>query len=332
MSTIKDVAKQAGVSIATVSRVINNLGGYSEDTRLKVQKAIVDSNFIINEMARGLVANRSRLLGVMLPNLETDVWNKIVEGIEKSSYENDYMILLAHTGDSQDHLIESVERFIERKVEGVIFLSRQINQEIIDKLTKANIKFIVTGTFDDNVDGSDYPFLKIDDYQASIDGMSLLLEKGYCNPVMIGGKSDDFVTTNFRYQAFKDSLKLAGITIDPNKVFIKDFSFDFGQKVVEDLLLNQVKFDSIFCLSDEIALAAIEVLKINNIKVPDEVGILGFDDSRTSVMSVPKITTIHQPLYRMGCVAVNKVLEAINKNSPIETEILAHKLVIRESL
>lgn len=88
----------------------------------------------------------------------------------------------------------------------------------------------------------------------------------------------------------------------------------------------------LFCLSDEIALAAIEVLKVNGMKVPEDVGVLGFDDSKISLMSIPKITTIHQPLYRMGCIATKKVLEAINKDIPIETEILSHKLVIRESL
>lgn len=332
MPTIKDIAKQSGFSTATVSRVINNLGGYSEDTRLKVQEVIKKNDFVINEIARGLAVNRSRLIGIILPNLETDVWNKIVEGIENTAYENNYMILLVHTKDSYEYLIEAVERLIERKVEGIIFLSKQINQTIINKLNKINIKYIVTGTFGNSIDGSHYSFLKIDDYQATIDGINLLFEKGYRNPIMIGGKRDDFITTNFRYRAFKDSLNAVGIPVDSNKIFIGDFSFDFGKKTVESILSNQVKFDSIFCLSDEIALAAIEILKTNNIKVPEEVGILGFDDSKTSVMSMPKITTIHQPLYKMGCIATLKVLAAINKNESIKTQILKHEIVIRESL
>lgn len=242
MATIKDVAKQAGVSTATVSRVINNLGGYSENTRIKVEKAIEDSNFVINEMARGLVVNRSRLIGIMLPNLATDVWNKVVDGIENTAYENNYMILLAHTGNTPNQLIEATDRFIERKVEGIIFLSRQINQAVIDKLDKVNIRFIVTGTFDDTADGAGYPFLKIDDYQATRDGMKLIFEKGYCNPIMVGGQEEDFVTTNFRYRAFTDSLRERGIVVDSKKIFLKDFSFDFGQKVIENLLENQIKF------------------------------------------------------------------------------------------
>ncbi|KRL44289.1 LacI family DNA-binding transcriptional regulator [Lacticaseibacillus manihotivorans] len=331
MATIKDVAQLSGVSTATVSRVINGLGGYSDKTREKVNLAIQELQFQRNEIARSLIENRSKSIGVVMPNLSTDVANKIMEGIEDTSFKNDYMVLVAHAGINLERLDISVTRLLERRVEGIVFLSTQITKPIVNQLDGAHVPYIVTGTFSDDRELY-YPYVKIDDYQAAVDATNLILNRGYRKIAILGGIKDDFVTSHFRVQGVHDTLKRRGVPYYPELTLQGSFSFAFGASATNRLLSEKSEFDAIFCLSDEVASAAVQVLVRNGISVPRDIGVIGFDDSKTSLMSIPRLTTIHQPLNEIGVVATQKVIDAIKVHQEVDTEIIATKIVQRESL
>lgn len=329
--TIRDVARRANVSVATVSRVMNNKGGYSEKTEEKVRKAIEDVSFQRNFSARSLAINRTQSLGVVIPDLGTDVLNGIIDGIEESAFENDYTILLMHSDNRSSNFKLSIQRILDRNVDGIIFLSEPLDAEVNELLYQKKIPYIVT-TSHTELSNVSFPYIKIDDYQAGFDIANYLVTIcGYRHILCVGGVEDDQITTVPRIVGIKDSLKKNKLILPDNQIFNGDFSYDFGFTIADSLIPFITDKTAIICLSDENALGVLNRLREHDIRIPDSLGISGFDDTKVSLMSSPKITTVHQPLRKIGNLAFEKIYSFLMKGSRIETEIVAHKIVVRQS-
>lgn len=329
--TIRDVASRANVSVATVSRIINNKGGYSKKTEERVRQAIEAISFQRNFSAHSLAVNRTQSLGVVIPNLGTDVLNGIIDGVEESAFANDYTILLVHSDMRKSNFKVSIQRILDRNVDGIIFLSESLDEEVSELLHQRKVPYIVTTTHTGNRNVS-FPYIKIDDYQAGFDIANYLVQEcGYRHVLCVGGVEDDQITTIPRLMGIKDALKVNGLSLSDSQIFCGDFSYDFAKSIADSLVPQCSNQTAIICLSDDNALGVLNRLREHQISVPHQVGISGFDDTKISLMSSPKITTVHQPLKKIGNRAFEKLHAFLMNGERIETEIVKHRIVVRQS-
>ncbi|WP_096155548.1 MULTISPECIES: LacI family DNA-binding transcriptional regulator [Bacillus] len=327
--TIKDVAQKANVSIATVSRILNNQPGYSEKTKEKVLKVIEEMGFHPNGIARGLVNKRTKTIGVLLPNVTSSFTSKLLKGLEESAHENDYSMIVCNTDHNGKRTLDYLRVLGEKKVDGLIFVSQVVRDEYYKVMHSLGIPVVL-------VSSQSYkypiPYVKVDDVQAAYQATSYLIQNGHTKLAMIGGDIEDELVGIPRLEGFKKALKDHGLQVNEKLIVHGDFGFSSGKRCMEQLVPYLTEFTAIFTASDDMAVGALSTAYAHNLKVPDDFSIVGFDNTNISEMSIPPLTTVAQPLWEMGSTAVEKIIEMIEKNHQIESSIMSHTIVERETV
>lgn len=327
--TIKDVAKLANVSIATVSRILNNLDGYSEDTRKKVMDVIEEIGYQRNAIARNLKINESKTIGILLPRVDTLFYVQIVNGIQDYANQNNYSVITCNVGRDGDKINEYLNTLAERQVDGMIVCSLPPKSQYDKKIMDSNIPSVLVSTLSYRYS---IPYVKVDDYQAAYRGTSYLIENGHEMIAFLGGKSEDPIAGVPRLQGYIQALSDNNITVDNKLIKHNGFSFKDGILSMEQLLEETVKPTAIFAACDEIAIGALTVAHRKGIKIPDDISIIGYDNTIISEMCYPALTTIGQPLYDMGKKSVEMLIKKINYNAQIESVIMPFKIIERETV
>lgn len=327
--TIKDVAKKANVSVATVSRILNNLDGYSEETRKKVMDVIEEIGYQRNAIARNLKINESRTIGVLLPRVDTLFYIKIINGIQDYASLNNYSVITCTVGRDGNQITEYLNTLAERQVDGMIVCSLPPKSQYDKKIVESNIPSILVSTLSYRYS---IPYVKVDDYQASYAGTQYLIENGHKNIALLGGKREDPIAGAPRLQGFIQALKDNGLPV--NEKFIKHNGFSFNDGIVsmEQLLKEKDRPTAIFATCDEIAIGALTVAHRQGLKVPDDISIIGYDNTIVSEMCYPTLTTIGQPLYEMGKKSVEMLIKKISQNTKIESVIMPFEIIERETV
>ncbi|MBC8061141.1 MAG: LacI family DNA-binding transcriptional regulator [Clostridiaceae bacterium] len=327
-ASIKDVAKEAGVSIATVSRVLNDVDVVNEDTKAKVQLAIKKLDYRPNIVARSLKTQRTRTIGIIIPDISSQFYSEIVRGGEDVSNIYDYNIILCNTDLDQAKEIEYIRVLKEKMVDGVIYMSNSLEPEIISLLHNQQIPTVLVETRDKN---HTFPSVTIDNKKAAFDAVSYLIKKGD-KKIAYFGYAPEFINASAdRYLGYKDALEKNGIPYDDKLVKFGGLRAKAGYETMLELI-KEAKFDGVFCSSDEAAMGVINALRENNIKVPEDVDVIGFDNIYVSSIFYPKLTTIEQPMYDMGSVGMRMLIKIINKKKLEEEHIvLDHVLIERDS-
>lgn len=329
--TMKDIAQEAGVSIATVSMIMNKKDlSISQVTRDKVLKIAQDMNYIPNSMARSLVTRKSNTLGLILPSITNPFYPEIARGAEDRARRSNYSVIICSTDDRLDQENKYIDILLEKMVDGIIFAhseERPQQGEEIQKIEKCRLPIaVVDRDFEAaNVVGK----ILIDNHRAAYEATTYLLEKGYKKIAYIAGPPST-KTGQDRIEGYKKALLDYGIEYDPAYVKIGSYKGKWGKEGTNELLKEGISFDAVFCGNDLIAISAMKALKDAGIKVPEEVGIMGFDGIQMGSMVDPELTTIKQPNYEMGYEAVDLL---INHNTKNKTEkiILETKLIERSS-
>lgn len=327
--TIKDIAKLSNVSIATVSRIINDLGGYSASTQKKVQEVIDQLGYSKNANATSLVTKRSHTLGVVIPNVNTGFYGDIVNGIEDQAYENGYSVILTHAGVEGKKLVNSLKLMAARRVDGLIIVSINLTENQIDLLNKMGLPTVLLSTKSKD---KNLPFIKVDDYAAIYDATKHLILKKHHRVGLAGVNESDPVAGKPRIKGYLDCLNDFGIPIDKELIVPGDFSFDAGKKAMEYYLKKDPLPSAIVSASDETALGIISVAKKHSIDVPHDLSVMGYDDTNIAVMVTPSLTTVKQPFYEMGDQGCASIIKFIEKNEPIKSQILPFQLMERETV
>ena len=286
--TIRDVAKKANVSVSTVSRVINQKGYVHEDTKVLVSKIIEDLGFIPNQLARSLTNRSSKIIGVIVPHIGPSFYGELLEGIESQAAAYGYKIMFCHTQDDPDRELEYLKFFEQYNIEGLIIASNFSNR---DKLVELNIPVItVDHILDENI-----PSITSDNVKGGALAAKKLIETGAKNLLVFRGPSF-LLTTMERTIGFLNELKQHDLYAD-----IFDFDLinpDF--KLIEEILKNNPNVDGIFTFSDTLAFATLNILQKLGRKVPQDVSLVGYDNTPYSKWVTPSITTIHQSVNFMG--------------------------------
>lgn len=324
-----EVAKRAGVSIATVSRVINGKEGFSQKTKRKVEEVIEELGYQKNEMASSLKKNYSHSIGVIIPSMVTNYHGLIVEGIESRAQELGYTVLLSHSGENAEYFQRSLQSLAERRVEGIVLVSIQPNEQQFDWLEKTGVAHVFISSESPKFD---YPYIKIDDYQAAYDATMFLIKHGHQKIGLVGIDKKDAVAGIPRIEGYRQAMCDANLIAKPDWVRQGDFGVEMGEVGTNYLLTRYPDMTGIFGASDEAAIGAIKACSKRGLRVPQDVSISGFDDSLTALLSYPELTTIHQPLYQMGELAVTAIINNCEADKEIVSQILPFQLVERGSV
>lgn len=328
-TSIKDVAKEAGVSIATVSRVLNDIDVVNEDTKKKVVDAIKKLGYRPNIVARSLKTQRTRTIGILLPDISNQLYPEIVRGAEDVSNIYNYNVILCNSDLDIEKEKEYLRVLKEKMVDGVLYMSSSLQDEILDLINELDLKTILVETKDKE---GKFPSVTIDNVKASYDSTKLLIEKGLKNIAFIGAKKDSMNAWGDRYIGYQKAMKEANIEIDTDLVFLNSIKVRSGYEGVLEFINKSKKFEGIVCASDDIAMGAINALRDNGYDVPKDVSVVGFNDSFAASIFYPKITTVSQPTYDMGSVAMRMLIKILNKHELDESEfVLDHELVERDS-
>ena len=318
--TIRDVAKKANVSVATVSRVINNKGYVFEETRNAVMQVIEELGFEPNQLARSLTNHRSKMIGVIVPHVGTTFYGQLIEGIEQAALSYGYKTMLCNTQDSSERELDYLKIFEQYNVEGVIIASNFINKE---KLATLNIPVISV----DHLINESIPSVSSNNEDGGAMAAKTLLKGGAKNFLILRGPSF-LITSQERTVGFLDVLEEHDCTYN-----IHDFDLvEPDAEFIYQQLKNNKEIDAIFAMSDTLALIALGCLQKLDRKVPDDVQLVGFDDAPFTKWTNPAITTVSQSVKYMGSETVNTLIKLINNEElPKVHRLIDVKLKERET-
>ncbi|MFD2115755.1 LacI family DNA-binding transcriptional regulator [Paenibacillus yanchengensis] len=327
--TIKDIARVTNVSPATVSRVLNNVGGYNEATRKKVLQAAAELGYRRNESARSLVKNSSNLIGVIMPQVSTLFYGDIMTGIERAAHQSGYSIIISHSGNVGDKIPECIKLMAERKVDGLIIATVEINDEHLAMVQELRIPYLLLAT---RMPDRNVPYLKVNDFDAAYTATHHLIENGHEKIGLVGLSLTDRVAGTTRFEGYKRALEDNGLKFDPHLVKEGDYGFYSGQRAMQSYLQEKTELTAVFCVSDDVALGVISVAADHGIQIPDDLSVVGYDNTIIAEMSIPPLTSIDQPFMEMGEEGCSMVIDAIRHKQKIYSKIMPYTLVERRSV
>ena len=309
--SVKDIAREAHTSIATVSRVINQNGRYSKETERRVLEAIKKFNYETNQLARSLRIMHSKNVGIMVPDITNEFFSNIIWTVQQELMKHGYMTVICNSGEDRDLARKQVHMLLGQKVSGIIYIG---GAEITDEL---DIPTIYVDRDPRNttpeMDG-DFQLVECDNIQGGYLAGKELTEKG-CRRISYVCFDEELSTIKKRRQGFEKALEEAGTAKMGPSVAVKEVSMREGFLATERILKEEPKTDGIFFMSDVLAVGGLKYLLQEDIPVPQRVKLVGFDDISLCAILEPGITTVHQPLTEMGKTAVNRLLCFINEES-----------------
>ncbi|MGL5767587.1 MAG: LacI family DNA-binding transcriptional regulator [Sarcina sp.] len=309
-TSIKDVAREAGVSIATVSRVLNDIDVVNEETKKKVQEAIKKLGYRPNIVARSLKTQRTRTIGIIVPDISSQVYPEIVRGAEDVANIYKYNVMLCNSDCDGEKEKEYLRVLKEKMVDGVLYMSSSLEEDTLNLINELDIKTILVETI--NKDNA-LPSVSIDNIGAAYESTKYLLEKGRKNIGFIGISENEKNAWGMRYKGYEKALLENGKEVKESSCFFDTLKIKSGKMGVEAILSKDSKIDGIVCASDEVAMGAINALRERGIKVPEDISVIGFNGIDMARNFYPTITTIEQPMYDMGSVAMRMLIKLLNK-------------------
>lgn len=327
---IKDVAKKAGVSVTTVSRVLNGEKYVKDDLKAKVKRAIDELGYAPSHIARSLVRKKTNLIGVIVPDLTSSFYSTILSSIEETASLNDYNLLVCNIIEDTDKELKYLNVFKEMRVDGIIIMHEKLSDDIRSFINKLDIPVIFS-----SVRPLDHKFVSviIDDYEAAYDATRYLIELGHERIAFIGGDMRDITSGQNRYVGYRNALKDNRVKIVNDYIRFGDYKTQSGYNLMKDLLACEPRPSALFAVSDDMAVGAMNCIHDHQLKVPDDISIIGFDGSQLTELVRPRLSSMEQPIQDMGKITVDTLIELISDPtfSPREDLILGHKLVVRDS-
>lgn len=322
MATIKDVAKVSGVTVTTVSRVLNNRGYIGEITRKKVYAAMEELNYQPNEIARSLFRRKSNFIGLIIPNVSHPFFAEITSYIEFYAYKAGYKILICNSYQDSAKEKDYVRMLKSNQVDGIIMGSHTL--DTTEYLTPTLPIVAIDRNFSQGI-----PFVTSDNYEGGLLATNLLIDRGCKKLAHISGPLELNTPANKRYEAFIQVAKDRKIdyVIKQAKLDI----FESYEKLVVKLLSEHLDVDGIFASSDMIAASIIHVASLIGKRIPEDLKIVGYDDINLATLIVPPLTTIKQPIEKMAELAVNILIDQMEGKIVDLENVLPISLIERKT-
>jgi LacI family repressor for deo operon, udp, cdd, tsx, nupC, and nupG len=324
--TIQDVARNAGVSVATVSRVLNNSPLVKEQTRAKIMKVIKEMEYEPNFLGRELRRAETRRIMVLTPSLVFPIMAGVYKGMQEAAQQHGYNVLVCSTAGRRDKEEELLQMLKTRIVDGVILLTTTLHADELNQLAKV---YRVVQCSEFKQDAEAY-CVTIDNEQAAYDAAAHLIAQGHRRIAMLRGRHES--SAMLREQGYRRALEHAGLAVDAELIHQCNYDYESGYASGKQLMATVQPPTAIFCANDVVAIGCVNALKELGLSIPQQVAVVGFDDTMESTMSTPTITTVRQPKYELGRAAMEALIESLDSGVPATGLIqLEYELVIRDS-
>jgi DNA-binding LacI/PurR family transcriptional regulator len=326
LANISDVAAEAGVSVATVSRVLNAPEKVLPSTQKRVRDAIVKLNYNPNDNRRTCIYNNTRTLLVVMNDFSNMFLIDVLSGINSAAFQHSYSLLLCATNSSLERERETVKLLNNRQADGVIFLSSCLEDSDHENIA-ASFPMIQCCEYSET---SKLPHISIDNYTAFCEAMEFLIKLGY-HEIALLSSTNGLVSTVLRESAYRNVLQRHGITVPLRWLLRGSDSFSGGYETMQGLLKQSMRPRAVLCNSDNAAAGAIRAIREAGLRIPKDIAIMGTDNLELCNMVTPTLTTTAQPRKRLGQVAVKMLLQQIMGETDQQSIFLPHELIVRNS-
>lgn len=324
MATLKDVAKEAGLTVGTVSRVLNNRGYISNNARRKVDEAMKKLNYRPNEMARSLHSKSTNTIGLIVPHIRHPYFAEMISNLENEAYKKGYKILLCNSQSIQEKEREYIDICTSNRVAGLILCSGTVDTKVFDEI---DIPVITVERFLDNGTAC----VECDNAQGGALAARKLIACGCKNLLHIGNIGTIPMPADRRTEGFREVCESRNIPfteVSTQEAHYNSMKYD---EMIESVLRKYPETDGMFLNSDVLAAQALQVCRRLHISVPNQMKIIGFDDVNIASLTTPQLTTIHQPVKEMAEIAVNLLHDSVSGKLVAKRTMLPVRLVERET-
>lgn len=331
MSNIKDVANLAGVSISTVSRVISEKGYVNDETRKRVSKAIDELAYIPNPLATSLKTGRSNMIALLVPSIENHIFPEIIRGVEDVARQNGISVILCNTDDSTETEREYLDKLSTSWSDGFIVCSMRPDSKHIRILRDEGIPLVLTTRFyDDSVDA-----VGIDNKGAAKNAVRYLIKTGHRKIGIALGNCELNIYRD-RFEGYKEALAEAGLPIEARFILRQGSGDDSFHYLTQNMIASGDLPDAMFATTDMKAINMMRAFLDKGLRIPEDISVVGFDNIKICPMLNPSLTTVSQPLYKIGALAMEKLIAQIKAKdegreyTPV-LNILSTELIVRQS-
>ncbi|MCM1992133.1 LacI family DNA-binding transcriptional regulator [Oceanirhabdus seepicola] len=327
---MSDIAKLAGVSKATVSRVINNSQNVSSELKAKVEKVLIETGYKPNLLAQELATNKTNMIGIVLPNIGIDTFSSITEGITDILDSKGYNVLLANSNGSIEKEVEYIKIFNRKQVDGIIIFPVDITEGHIETIESINVPVVVIGQENENLQVSSVLY---DDFNAVKDITELLIHNGHKKIAYIGLDDRRESIGKLRRIGYTEAMKSSQIAIQNEYIQIGSLSILSGYESMKHIIeRNKELPTAVVAATDRLAIGAMNYLKEKNIKIPEEVSVVGIDNMEISSIIEPNLTTVNFDYKKSGEKAAEMILNKIElKSKDNERYVLGYDIIRRKS-
>lgn len=327
--TMNDVAREADVSVATVSRVINGNSGVSAKLEQRVQNAMKKLHYHPSSLARSFKMQQTMLIGVIIPLIDHPFYSRLAMTIEQKLFQHDYRAIICSSGEDGDRELAYIEMLLRQRVDGFIINSAVMNTSYFDELEDLNIPYVL---IDRDLPQAECSKVFGDNSQGGYIGMEHLIQLGHKRIGVIGALAYT-EPMNRRIRGTREALAAYGIEADPDLLITADTQlFDMGYESAKKLMMLDSPPTAIFSLTDVTAVGVMHAVSELGMKIPDDISVLGYDNVPIASYMIPQLSTVGQPIIEMGEKAAELLLNHIrDATHPIEKAVLQTQLILRQS-
>ncbi|MFD1777595.1 catabolite control protein A [Fredinandcohnia salidurans] len=327
--TIYDVAREANVSMATVSRVVNGNPNVKPTTRKKVQEAIDRLGYRPNAVARGLASKKTTTVGVIIPDISNIFYSELARGIEDIATMYKYNIILSNSDQNKDKEFHLLNTMLGKQVDGIVFMSGNITEEHVEEFEKSPVPIVLAASVEST---NTVPAVTIDVEQAAYDAVTEFANKGHKKIAFVTGPLNEPINGEKKLNGYKRAIEDAGLSYNEELVIEGDYTYDSGIEGFERIHELADKPTAVFVGTDEMALGVIHSAQDLGYSIPNDFEVISFDNTRLALMVRPQLTSVVQPMYDIGAVAMRLLTKFMNKEN-VEEQIvtLPHRIEFRHS-
>lgn len=329
--TLKDVAKKAGVSTAVASRALGSYGYVSKEAREKVLKVAEKIGYQPDIIARSLMTRKTHTIGIIISDITTLFFTSAVRGIEDVARENGYNVILCNSDENLEKETEYLKVIYEKRVDGLIISMSAKSNSYLKKLIRGGLPVVLLDRGPKEIKATK---VIVDNLSGAYEAVNHLIKLGRRRIGVINGIAG-VTTSDERFEGYKRALKDNDILIDPELVKYGEFKMEKARQVAQQVIKMKNPPDALFVTNEVMTTGALLALNENNVRIPQEIAIVGFDDPVWAPLMKPPLTAVRQPSYSVGTIAFQTLLQIINKGDRGKTSeeeiVLKAKLIARGS-
>jgi LacI family transcriptional regulator len=326
---IVDVAAIAGVSPATVSRVLNQSSIVTSKTKAKVMSAIEELGYHPNAAAKNLRSQKTLTIGVIVPDINAAYFSEVIKGIENMAYANKYKVIICDAQNQKEREVDYLNLLMNRTIDGVILIASLLTNEEISKISDKGYSIAVVGRY---IEHNKIPCIYTDNVKFSKEVINHLVEQGHREIVFLSGYAEA-IDSYERLEGYLKTLSENHIPFRPELIENGNFNEDGGYDAMKRLFDKKLTFTAVFAANDEMALGVYKACAEYHIRIPEQLAVVGVDNHRISKYISPALSTVNQPKYAMGALILEKLIDQMNENQHADkrTFKVDSELIIRNS-